>query len=521
MTSMSSRVARSPVWAVLAVFLLVPAVVSAQPPLDAEKLCTPPATTIKQVVIDLASGEVDGTRRYKVEDDVRILFQNLNPFAFDYDVKVDAQELPEPAVEQFVLLTGLAALLEAGEEEAAGEEPAAELADAAAPTGTQDAAATPGFPVCTETTLRAALRTSGLEDRGVQLRCALDAVATARADAEKLLKELIVEVAKKDAALAGARVCRDVVHAVGGLLTVLKAEPVVASLKELDEELRQYRDLIGVVRQGMAEFEKQQLAEECEQDAIKSVLSPLSALAERADRHHASSLALLDQSRKAAAEITARSKAVREAVNAPDALWRTRTVGGFDVAHRVEVTVQHKKKDDKAFGESTLARAVLSFGGRQRFALALGAAGSGLDVTRFERIQGFELDRSGQLVLVNKEPNFTSVVGISEQSSYRLAPLVILHTRVHEGFWLFSGLHLSLGISGRVDDGLAAEYLAGISFSFAEERYFLTLGGYYGTQETLEGQLFPGAALPEELTDIPLRKERKWDFGLAMTVKVR
>ena len=80
---------------------------------------------------------------------------------------------------------------------------------------------------------------------------------------------------------------------------------------------------------------------------------------------------------------------------------------------------------------------------------------------------------------------------------------------------------MSLGITAKNDNkGADLEYLVGPSFSFLEDKLFLTLGGYAGRQQKLEGDLFPRAAIPSDLAELPIRKNYKWSFGVALTYKI-
>jgi hypothetical protein len=102
--------------------------------------------------------------------------------------------------------------------------------------------------------------------------------------------------------------------------------------------------------------------------------------------------------------------------------------------------------------------------------------------------------------------------------------MLMLHGRLYrpdEEKWGFSGLHWSLGITGKNDNkGTDIEYLVGPSASFLNDQLFLTVGGYAGKQQALDGNLFPGAEVPKDLAEIPVHKNYHWKLGFALTYKL-
>ena len=215
-------------------------------------------------------------------------------------------------------------------------------------------------------------------------------------------------------------------------------------------------------------------------------------------------------------------KGLDEVLATPGAFVDSRPVGDYDLPTDVVIEATSKKKDAKEFGSDPLARARLNFGGGQRFILAVGLTYSDLPRTRFQAVSGFETDRMGERVLVDGEPNFTRVVALEEQSESLVTPMLALHTRVGGGFWGFGSTYVTLGLNGNFnDDAEAVEILAGLSASLAEERFFITVGGYYGRQTSLADDFHLGTVLPTEVTEVPTRNDRDWGLGIALSYKIQ
>jgi hypothetical protein len=164
---------------------------------------------------------------------------------------------------------------------------------------------------------------------------------------------------------------------------------------------------------------------------------------------------------------------------------------------------------------------VLKFGHAPFFSISGGVAFSPLRKLEYDRIQGFERDQQGNLVLVNGKPNLTTVVGLKEGSRSRITPLVLLNGRIHDKVGPIDGIHLTLGITAKNDNkGTDVEYLLGPSFSFLEDNLFLTVGGYAGRQQKLGGGLYEGFAVPSTVSELPIEKNYHWDFGFALSYRI-
>ncbi|MGH9871509.1 MAG: hypothetical protein ACRD9S_03460, partial [Pyrinomonadaceae bacterium] len=155
--------------------------------------------------------------------------------------------------------------------------------------------------------------------------------------------------------------------------------------------------------------------------------------------------------------------------------------------------------------------------GARRFEISAGMAFSNLDRREFQTVIGYPRNAQGQFIdpatgTVTTDPKLTKIVGISEQSSRRFAPLAMLHYRLPWERRLF----LSAGFTGKRDDyGVDLEYLIGPSVLY--KNMFFTFGGYAGKQQKLAGDLYEGAPLDG---DIPVRKDYKWGWAFSFTYRI-
>lgn len=155
--------------------------------------------------------------------------------------------------------------------------------------------------------------------------------------------------------------------------------------------------------------------------------------------------------------------------------------------------------------------------GARRFEISAGMAFSSLGRREFQPVLGFARNAQGEIIdpetgNPTTDRKLTKVVGLSEDSSRRFAPLAMLHYRIPYTQNIFA----SVGITGKHDDhGVDLEYLFGPSVLY--RHLFLTFGGYVGKKQRLAGDLFEGAPIDG---DIPVRKEYKWGFGFSMTFKI-
>lgn len=209
----------------------------------------------------------------------------------------------------------------------------------------------------------------------------------------------------------------------------------------------------------------------------------------------------------------------------PHAFFSESVIGQFeetnDVDIQLEVTPRQGVTEAQPVSGSPF-KAKFTFGNAPFFSISGGLIFSPLQKKEYVRVQGFQLDAQGNQVLVNGQPNLTTVIGLKESSRTRIIPAVFLNgllTERRTGF--IDGVHFSLGITAKNDNkGTDIEFLVGPSISMLERRMFLTFGGYAGKQQKLAGNLFEGLALPTGVSEIPVEKNYRWSFGVALSYRI-
>ena len=128
------------------------------------------------------------------------------------------------------------------------------------------------------------------------------------------------------------------------------------------------------------------------------------------------------------------------------------------------------------------------------FNLAMGLVYSSLEDQTYDEILGFARDRQGNLT--NGE-TLTRIAGLTSDSSYRVIPMVMLHSRLLD--FGSRSFYFSTGVSGRkVDDAMKVEYLLGGSVNVYKRKLFFTFGAFAGKRQVLGGDFFTGAALGKD-----------------------
>lgn len=523
---MSTRSLFSPIPLSIVLVLLLsalPAVATTTVP----EACQPGDHSAIDVKLDTRNGEFEGARSFRVRDQVRAVFTNMNPFVFSYQIGVTATPVEEPGLEAFLAASQLNSLaeIEPPKTEADTEEKGGASADAVLDdmikAGRFDASADSAG--LTPEQIREAIRKKGLLENKRRLDEAWVDLSDKATELERELAKLQGQVKSLRKGITDPDLdCPTLVTRLETLLTALDASALKTKKKTVVDGKNTYRDLIGVQRQALRSFQEEMLAAGVAPATLDRELAELRQNLGRHGRHVDRIDRLIETIDKGLKDLAAVRKSLDTIRKRSGAFFTTRLIGPFLEPTNAQITQKRKKTEEAKFPENPHGQVTLNFGGRQRFALAVGAAYSSLGLTEFQAVQGFERDRGGERVLGDDmEPNLTRVIGIDEDSSERVTPMLALHTRIAPHFWIFDGLHLTLGINGNFTDGATLESLAGLSLSFAEERFFLTLGGYYGRVKTLEGDFFVGAALPEDVAEVPVRNDREWDFGFALTYKVR
>jgi hypothetical protein len=128
------------------------------------------------------------------------------------------------------------------------------------------------------------------------------------------------------------------------------------------------------------------------------------------------------------------------------------------------------------------------------FNLAVGLAYTSLEERTYDEVLGIARDREGNPTNGN---TLTRIVGLTSSSSYRLVPLVMLHTRLLN----FGGhsIYFTTGVGGKkTDDTLQIEYLLGSSINLYRRKLFFTFGTFAGKQQVLGNGFFTGGPLPKD-----------------------
>ena len=481
--------------------------------------------------IDLTNGATPGASRFSPRDRVQIVFSNKNPFLFDYDFTILEEVVEEPA---------LSAFLDLFQSVPAPAIPPIKAKTAAPPAGgTAGPQSTSGAPrtvrcpsdqvvaaikdlVNTEAALLATygqlkLDAEGISDQFKSLKKKVEGHESTLADP----LQRCTEVVNAGRALTGAIDASLQADTPGNLADALKkfdtgVEDLGDDVKaggSLPTTLREKLRAAGCIGPDLDGFDEQA-------DKLKETLAELKeSLGPKSE--NGLGRAKTDF-QKSVQEARDKSQAIA-AVLQPGRFHETRFVGDYDDIMRVEVKVSRKKKDEKAFPSSPYLVKKLHFGGRPRFALAAGAAFSTLDNIDYGDIQGVERKPDGEVVLdKDGKPVISRVVGVEDKADQTVTPLILLHTRFAEGKGSVSGFHFSFGFAGNTaNNGINLDYLVGLSASFAEERFFVTVGAYNGRTETLRDGFYQGQPLAAAFTEDPSETGRDWDFGFALTYKFR
>ncbi len=461
---------------------------------------TPGPNSKNVILIDARSGSATyETLHFKKGDRVRVIVDNKNPYLYTYKYTSTATEVNETALGTFLpLLGGIV-----GEILSAGDSPKQSTAPVAAAAGCEDGAA-------------AALQ---------QLERDMDnaaAGANAITDDVKGLKRQGSALAK--AYEAGQKQLRDGNKSRGELYCASK--DFLQNTKDIvDEDKLEATSKSNETLEGLAngflpriEFIRATYPKECldAQFLYRSVVFANGLIA------------VADKNKKVLEKISSDLEAVgntRESVATilrnPNSFFEEHVEGSFDSTRDVEVKLE-LTPIEKSTAAAGPYKVNFRMGSAPFFSLSAGVVFSPLRKFEFDRIQGFERDEQGNTVLVNGQPNLTTVIGLKETSRTRISPILFLNGRVHE--WdsgPIDGLHISLGLTAKNDnEGLDPEFLVGPSLSMLERKLFFTFGGYAGRQQKLTGGLFEGFAVPSTVTDLPIQKNYRWSFGFALSYQL-
>jgi hypothetical protein len=235
---------------------------------------------------------------------------------------------------------------------------------------------------------------------------------------------------------------------------------------------------------------------------------------------------VLDQIRKDLNAASEARKAVQTVLSNQFAFYEMHKEGGFEETNKVDIQLTVTPRQNVAEAQAVAGspfKAQFTFGGAPFFSISGGLIFSPLRKREFVRLQGFERDQQGNLVLVNGKPNLTTVIGQKENSSMRITPAIFLNGRLSSPTrsQTIDGVYMSLGITAKNDNkGTDVEFLVGPSVSMFDHAMFFTAGGYAGRQQKLVGNLFEGFAVPATVTDLPIQKNYRWNFGFALSYRI-
>lgn len=457
------------------------------------------------IIIDARTGSVTSEKtQFKKGERITVVVDNKNPYLYTYEYSTTLKDFPESAIATFLpLLGGLPGELAAP--------PAAAAAPKAAPD--PDRATGGGSPECPEADkLVGVINTSVAEV--VRLAGVIsDDLKKLKSEAETLKNKYergMVEL--KDVNASRPQLwC-----ASNEFLSSTQGGVSQATLKKVKEETQKLKDTAEFISATVKAI-SQRFPDCADSAKLLEVSIFADGLTKKAGEYTDSA----EKITKVANDVEAGRKKVAAVLKNPNAFFEQHTEGGFSTTKGILITVTPKPIE-----ESTPARkpitAEFKLGDAPFFSLSGGMVFSGLRKVQYERVQGFERDRQGNEVLVDGKPNFTTVVGLQEGSRTRITPMLFLNGRLPgTARGRLDGVHLSLGITAKNDNkGTDVEYLVGPSFSFLEDSLFLTVGGYAGRQQRLEGNLFEGVAVPEGVDELPIRKDYRWNFGFGISYRL-
>jgi hypothetical protein len=208
------------------------------------------------------------------------------------------------------------------------------------------------------------------------------------------------------------------------------------------------------------------------------------------------------------------------------AFYEVHSEGAYEETHagpiQLEVTPRPGVAEAVAIAGSPF-KLEFTFGGAPFFSISGGLIFSPLRKQEFVRVQGFERDAQGNVLMVDGKPNLTTVVGLKENSPTRITPAIFLNGRLTDPKrnGPIDGVYMSLGITAKNDNkGTDVEFLLGPSVSMFDHNMFFTFGGYAGKQQKLTGGLFEGFAVPSTVDELPIQKNYRWHLGFAVSYRV-
>jgi len=130
-------------------------------------------------------------------------------------------------------------------------------------------------------------------------------------------------------------------------------------------------------------------------------------------------------------------------------------------------------------------------------------------------------NRQYQKVQANGQTSGTTIE-YATNSLTRFDPVLLGHIRLYQYHGTDDGLFATLGVTGSSNNqGASAEYLLGLTSSFAHNWIFVTPGLFIGQSLSLSGGYKVGDALPAKFSgSVPTEQSWKPGFGLAISIRI-
>lgn len=495
------------------------ALLTVAPQLMAQDLppCGPTDTTGKLFIIDAATGTSVSTTDYRLRDTVRVVVINENRLVNNYKLSTEAKEISEQL--SFFLgafpfaqaITGSGAGAQTAAPPAAGA--ASELTARMAPQKAEEVSAGPD---CSEELERNRQTAANLEEAAKALR-----------EKDIDLRRQIKGLTDQYATVVGEIKPSQTTMSSPSIACPHLRQTIESFLKRVSEVEKELAT--GEIKKSLRDQERAVAAQEVRLQDFKRGFSGdcISKVLDWIDRYQEQLKVAQGNLEKFSADVAEVEKGrdaivmqrgtVRDAVAHPNVFYEERPVGPFrlpnDVTVKLEVTPNAKGSTPIAQGPWTL-----NFGGGPRFAVSAGIAYASLEDQTFKIVTSSEV----QPATGTTPATPIKKVALDKDADSRTTPLVLIHTRLPFFERSFVNFHASFGLSAKIqDNSTKAEYLAGLSVSLAEERFFLTVGGYYGGVQKLEGGFSVGSTIPSGVTELPVRTEKHWKPGFAFSYRLR
>lgn len=513
-------------------------------------------------------------KTFKKSDRVRIILINMNPFLYEYTVKINATPVVEEAIPYFFSFfsknlkdwigttsSSVQSAFSGGGAGAVGGRNVGLLKSVPVLPEGCDAdmkAAKEAFTYLVERREALMSEEGSIETRYATLLTAFQNAATAYVTAQKQVQDTLIESQALCEALNKAE------QELAKLETEqCSGKKFVAELDSLRQAIQAAQDIRAEIAAGVTEFTASYPRCTPKTQGFK-YLDALAQYATAVNNRMTARTATLAKMEEKAREFAGLRQAIAYVTTHQEVLMRKAfEIGGYDTSTNVAITVERRatallKQDtpqDQAFtstreldfladtssathnltavanapanassqatsntqSSTPHKQAELKFGGGPRFSVSAGVLVTTLGSREFQPALGIARDRNGQ---PTNNDTITNVVGFKENISRRVSPLLMLNTRIWQGAGY--GLHGSFGVTGKKDSTeTAVEYFLGPSLSFLENRLFLTVGPFIGKQQRLAGDLFQSAPLASGTTTIPVRSEYQVKLGVSFTYKIK